>query len=518
MPPFVNFAGGSDAPDSAFVDSERSVNWFPVKAEAPGAKAPLSLKPTPGLTVQFTLPTAPALALLEINGRVFAATPQALYEIVYSGGTISYVSRGSLNSGLTSLHMATNGKQICIVSSGTNLFPTGAQLGGIFDLTANTLTPITPTGSAAGFSGGSNVICIDGYFIVLTPNSQTFYISGLYDGTSWSALDFANARGGPDNLVQIIANNRELWLFGQQRIECYYDSGNAGFPFSRNNNVFIETGCAAAETVCQFGGTLAWLGRDKRGGAVVYLLNGYTPQRISNSAIEYYLQGYRQVNGASDYTGVTAFVMQRLGRTFYVLRLPTYSGSPGYTFVYDLTTGLWHEWLSWDAANSRYVAHIGGPAYVFAFGMRLITDAGSGLPGTNAANIYQIADVFYTDAGIPIQRMRTAPHLVEERKRLFYRRFSLDLNLGYSDSDGSPAAYSVLPAGTTICALSWSDDGGQTYSLPLPLTTNDLTSAKNQIAWRRLGHARDRIFRVTSNAAYGVTLANAFLELDEGRS
>ncbi len=41
-------------------------------------------------------------------------------------------------------------------------------------------------------------VFIDGYFVIAQAgNSDRFWISALYDGTTWGALDFATAEGSP---------------------------------------------------------------------------------------------------------------------------------------------------------------------------------------------------------------------------------------------------------------------------------------------------------------------------------
>ena len=59
--------------------------------------------------------------------------------------------------------------------------------------------------------------------------------------------------------------------------------------------------------------------------------------------------------------------------------------------------------------------------------------------------------------------------------------------------------------------LSWSDDGGQTYGNPVPQTTNNQTNGQYQ--WRRLGYARDRVYRLQWSGAGECALNGAWIDM-----
>jgi hypothetical protein len=45
--------------------------------------------------------------------------------------------------------------------------------------------------------------------------------------------------------------------------------------------------------------------------------------------------------------------------------------------------------------------------------------------------------------------------------------------------------------------LSWSDDGGFTWSSDYPASMGKLGNYRARAYWNRLGYAKDRVFRVT---------------------
>lgn len=97
--------------------------------------------------------------------------------------------------------------------------------GFIYDEQANTFTQITDPDF-----GAVTVTYLDGYFVFNEPESQRFWITSLLDGTMIYPLDFASAEGLPDLLQCVMSNNRELWAFGTDTTEVWYNAGTRLFP------------------------------------------------------------------------------------------------------------------------------------------------------------------------------------------------------------------------------------------------------------------------------------------------
>jgi hypothetical protein len=512
---FENFAGGSH-PTPLTASSERTVNWFPRKVEAPGGKAPYVLESTPGYAALATAGTASGEHIVAVAGPVLtgggttdvsrpyvltadSARVLRLYSLNYSGSyTAVPVANWTMPAFSTSYY--------ALLWSGTQFLVIGEGYGYLY--TPSTAAAATlGAGASAGFPAGAVTAAavVDGYFLAATgfglagAGQNTFYQSGLYDGATWSALNVATARGAGDNIEALIPLHRELWVFGQSHAEVYYDAGSVAgttFAWARNNNVYLEVGCPVPASLCRLADTLAWVGGDERGRGIVYLLNGYTPQRISTHAVE------RSLQSALHLHGVKAYALQREGHQFYVVN----NVADGFTWVYDLTTGLWHEWLAWS--GSAYSAH----PLTGAFYATLDNVFGTvQLAWTGADNVlYAISSAYLADNGNPIKRTRRAAHLVNEQKRVVYSQFALDCNAGVQ-ADGA------AQSGTVSLNLSWSDDGGNTFTTPQSVSL-PAGNYKTRAVWRRLGHARDRVFEVSTTSNYNVTLNNAFLELGAGTS
>jgi hypothetical protein len=193
------------------------------------------------------------------------------------------------------------------------------------------------------FPGAVTVGYLDGYFVFNEPNSQRFWVTSLNDGTQIDPLDFASAEGNPDNIVSLMVDHREVWLFGNNTIEVWYNAGLADFPLARIDGAFMETGCLAPYSVAKLDNSVFWLGSDARGNGIVYRNNGYNAQRVSTHAVEWQIQQYGVLNDAIGYS------YQQDGHSFYVLTFPTANA----TWVFDVSTGAWHERAAWDGVQFR---------------------------------------------------------------------------------------------------------------------------------------------------------------------
>lgn len=413
MPPFTGFIGPSYQGRALAADAERSVNFFVERIESPGGatKSNFVMLSKPGLELFVDLSVAiessvnAVRALAELNGRSFAvaaAGPNSLFFELHANG--SATQYGANLPGDARPQLCVGQTQILVLLAGN---------GYIFDQAANTLTRI---GDEDFPPGATKAAFLDGYFIVLEPNSQTFAISAYKDGTSWDALDFASVEGEPGNTVSLFQDHRLLWFFGNNHTEVYIDSGNADFPFTRYDSGLMEQGTSAIDSVARFDNALVWLGRNEDGANVVWRTNGFAPQRISTHAVETALSAYDDTSDAMAYT------YQEGGHTFYVMHFPSARNGAGATWVYDAATGFWHERGWWDAELGDYRADL-ARCHCYAFGKHLVGDYRSGA-------IYEQSMDYYTDAGTPIRRVRAAPDLANGGKRMFYSELRLLMEAG----------------------------------------------------------------------------------------
>jgi hypothetical protein len=204
-----------------------------------------------------------------------------------------------------------------------------------------------------------------------------------------------------------------VWLFGNNSTEVWYNAGLSDFPLARIQGAYNELGCAARYSVAKMNNQVYWLGKDFRGQGIVYQANGYQGQRISTHAVEWQIQQYGSM------TDAVAYTYQQDGHSFYVLTFP----SAGKTWVYDASTGAWHERASW--ADGRWTPYR-GISQVFYSDQVLVGDYENG-------NIYQLTPEIYDYNG-EVQRWlrswRALPTGENNLRRTAQHSLQLDCETG----------------------------------------------------------------------------------------
>jgi hypothetical protein len=333
------------------------------------------------------------------------------------------------------------------------------------------------------------VAYLDGYFVFNQPDSQIIWVSQLLDGTSVDPLDFASAEGSPDGVVGLIADHRELWVFGTDSVEVWYDSGAADFPLQRIQGAFNEIGCVSAYTIAKMDNGLFWLGTDARGQGIVYRANGYTGVRISTHAVEYAIAQYGNISDAIAYT------YQQEGHAFYVLTFP--SGNA--TWVYDVATQAWHERAGF--VDGEFMRHRSNCQCNFG-GNIIVGDFANG-------NIYTFDLDVYADNG-DIQKWlrswRALPTGQNNLKRTAHHSLQLDCETGVGLNTGQGSDPEVM--------LRWSDDGGHTWSNEHWSKIGKIGAYGHRTFWRRLGMTlklRDRVYELSGTDPNKIAIMGAEL-------
>jgi hypothetical protein len=310
----------------------RMINLFP-EAVLEGGYTGGFLNRTPGLRKLVTVGAGPIRGLWThtTNGiDAYVVSGSEFYKIYPD---YSYVKLGDIGGGNTApVSIADNGKQLFIACGAVAY---------IYDEPAGTFQQITDP----DFFGAETVCYIDGYFAFNQPGTQIIWVTGILDGTSIDPLAFAAAESTPDEVVAVVSNNREVWVFGTGTTEVWYDAATTPFPLSPIQGAYNEIGCIAKFSICKLDNSLFWLGQDPRGFGIVYRNQGYTGKRISTHAIEYAIQQYGDVSDAVAYT------YQQEGHSFYVIAFPT----AGKTWAYDVATGAWHERAGFE--NGEFARH-----------------------------------------------------------------------------------------------------------------------------------------------------------------
>jgi len=459
----IGLVGPSYQQVSLPFDAQRTINLIPI-ADQQG-KEVSSLLGTPGLSAFGTAGTGPTRgAFASANGRAFFVSGANLYEIDSGGST---TNRGTLLGSSGNVSIAENTTDL-VVCDGTTLYR--------LVYSTNLFEEITDV----SLPDAGTVTSLDGYIIVNEVDTGNFYISGLDDASTWSALDFANAESSPDNLVRVIAAIGQLWLLGEQSNEIWTNTGASAFPFELISGAKNDYGIIAPHTAVEIDNSLLWVGRDKAGSGRVYKTTGYTPQRISTEAIEIIIQA------ASSKAEMRSYTYEKHGHVYYVIT----GGGLETSLVYDLTTGLWHE-RAFLEANGSFSQHLAADV-IFAFDKHLAGDRRNG-------SIYELSLDNYSDAGSDIARERIYTHLSDEDKRIRYNKLDIGVETGVGLQTGDYT--------DPLLSLQLSKDGARTWSDWYTTPVGKVGEYLTKVTFRRLGIAEQMTFKIryTAQTKFAVT-------------
>ena len=408
------------------------------------------------------------------------------------------------------------------------------------------------------------VAYIDTLFVFNEPDSQRVWSVVSQDAITgdfiyplvFDPLTFASVDGSPDGVVAINVDHRQMWVFGTDSTEVWYDVGGSAFPLSPIQGAFNEIGCVAAFSVAKLDNTLFWLGTDARGQGIVYKANGYAGVRVSTHAIEYAIAQYGNLSNALAYT------YQQEGHAFYVLTFP----SANATWVYDVSTQAWHERAGF--VDGEFTRHRSNCQCNFG-GNTLVGDFANG-------NLYRLnLDVYADNGGIQkwLRSWRALPMGQNNLKRTAQHSLQLDAETGVGlnlypaydsenidtesglnlvaeylqrflttqsgdtltteagdgfeplgqfdvpelDTNGYEivtTAYLAAPGYLPEVMLRWSDDGGHTFSNEHWREMGAIGQYGYRTIWRRLGMTqkiRDRVYEVSGTDPVKIAIMGAEL-------
>jgi hypothetical protein len=337
----------------------------------------------------------------------------------------------------------------------------------------------------------------DSYFIVMFAGNNKFQMSQVLDGTTWPGLLVNEVEVFADNIVSLICNHREPWIFGALRSQPYQDTGSAEV-FDVIPGTLIEKGCAATFVPCRLDNSVFWIDQDERGALSAWRSNGYTPQRISTYAVETDLG----TNTRANIQGMTSYSYVDAGHIFWMLYIP---GSL-WSWCYDVVEGLWHKRASWNAQTGSWQPHRSWN-HSYAFGMHLVGDWATG-------NLCLMSMANLTDNGANIQRLRRSPTIINEMARIYHAELTVDFDTGQGpqpplkDGNGNPRPPQAV--------LRFSDNRGKTWSNQHVQGCGFAGQFQARAVWRRLGQSRYRVYELRVSDPIIWVVVDAYLRLGQG--
>lgn len=423
----------------------------------------LTIRRRPGLTLFCDLGTpTPGQGIFEWEAadKVLAVSAGRVFSVTSEGEAISITTDsldrlnpvqfadGSRLDGSPFLYMA-NGRIVYSDDGGNTARPSGDS------------APLT----------ADSVVYLNLRFLANTPESNKFLFTdtnptkGVLDPTYWESSDnplTAESRG--DDLIGLWTFLEEIYAWGSQGLEIWQDDGYT--PFISIPQATANVGLEAKHSVVVANNTLFALGVIE-GSRCVVQISGRTPQVISG-AIANILSGYTTV---SDAIGQLVSVG---GVHIYLLQFP----SERKTWAYNIQSGVWAPWGSWDTLTGRAGQFIGQHCtYVKKWNKHLIMSRVDG-------KIYEMTRNAYTDNGTLIKSYRRTvweDHGSPTRK--VSRRLRVKLKTGATLNG---AAY-----------IRWADDGAEEWSpyVELPMYPQGNRSFFSELT--RLGSYYSRRYEIS---------------------
>lgn len=421
------------------LSAQRMVNCY-LEPAPPHAKTFAAVIAACGVATLATVGAGPLRGALRKRGQTFIVSGTELYRVAANGSSTLLGTVG----GTGRVFMCGDETNILVVVPAT-------EAGYYYNGT--TVAQVTDP----DWPGAIWCDYIDGYFIIIAPDSGQFYITANRDPSSIDALDFASAERYPDDLVTGVVDKGEVILFGTESGEGFYNSGNADFPLTKIPSADFEIGCPYARAPRKTDNGICFPGHDGK----VYRLNGYTPQVISTPVVE---QAMARATDR-DFRGL---VWGEPGHSFYALTCADF------TFAFDFSTQLWWEPESYGVESWRR-------EFILRAGEQwLVGD-------TESAAIGTLSPDTFTEFGTVLRAECTSPPVGNDNELFTHSKVELVFEQGVGLATGQGSDPMVM--------LQFSDDGGRTWSSEKWRPLGRIGEYKRRAIWRRGGKARDRIYR-----------------------
>lgn len=453
---------------SSFVTSQRRVNClYDIREDEDKTK--LSIRGTPGAFAAFILPAAPIRGWRVVGDYAYVVAGGFVFQVATNG---TYVLLGPIANNGQYVALTDNSIQLTIVDGTqgyTVQLPAGAP--------ALIVDPNFPNGC-------TSVDTLNSRTIAEVPGTRMYRLSAQLDGRVWSPIIFGTKENASDNLSQVSVYNGVAILWGFKNMEYWQDIGSSPNPLQRINGASQTWGLAAKLSRAELNNQVIFLGQNPQGGVQVLMINGYTPQRVSNSDIENIISSF------ANYSDAIALTYMLDGHPMYQLTFPDANRS----FLYDANTKMWFETQSGLADNTRHFANLG-----------IVFNAKNYVSDTSTGTGWRLSSTLYTDAQGPIRRMVTSRHVRMGGNEFAISEIRLEMDTGVGLVSGQGENPQIM--------MRYSIDGGKTFGPEIWKSLGRMGQYATEVVWDRIGSGRDFVFQfvLTDPVQFGITLGEAVL-------
>lgn len=364
----------------------------------------------------------------------------------------------------TLLGTVTGAGPVDVMGEVENVLVTNSSAGWIYD--GATVTQI----SDPDFPGADRAQYLDGYAVVIK-DGEVWINETSHDFQVWNALDFATPEAAPDTLLDEIVSNRLIYLGGVESIEIWENTGNADFPLERAAGGTVQMGIACARAFAKQSNRVFFYAID----GTISELQGTQAVPISTPAVAQAIEGY------TDKSCTT------MAWTESSHPMVAWSFAQG-TWVYDLSTQLWHERKSTDHTRWR-------PFFALrAYGETFVADYSSNKLGKLSPNVF-------TEWGEVLRAYCVSPSVRGPHSKL---QLTFQSGVGLITGQGSDPQI----------MLHWSDDGGSNFGPEVWMPLGAIGQYRTLAGWSRLAAvnedaSRDRVYAFAISDPVRRTLVEA---------
>lgn len=299
----------------------------------------------PGLTVfgdtEAATPKSVYVYYSALHNKCLAVSGTALYTVA-TNGTMTAVATGAFTAN-TPASFVEDATRI-LIAANSNIH--------VYTVSTGVLTIL------AGQSpeGVTSLAMIRGFLIANgldTPGGVTGDFGYSFDA-SYATWAYENNAAKADALLSILAtSSNDIFMIGKESIEVNYLSGDAAIPFKINEGANHSFGTIAPHSVAYDGQNVYMLTVLGGSRQIMRLAGGRTPQLIGFPVSVPF-------DAIADVSGVQGFIMGFLGRSLYVLTLPTVAVNiedephTGLTLAFDIRNEEWLILGDYDPQTGRY--------------------------------------------------------------------------------------------------------------------------------------------------------------------
>lgn len=548
----MDLGGSSYQPRSLAAAAQLTLNLYfeSIENKEENDKGKSALFGMPGHTAKLNLTSIDAAAtpfrgIWSGNGRVFVAGGTKYFEINSSYALVGSVRTINDDADHTPVQFIPNGNnQLLIVSAGVvycdsgsgpvtismaaatgtvntagivatwvsgDLF-TPSMVGQTITIAGNPYTVIgfyDPTNIVLGSSpgplvgaaysitepfGGVTGAYLGGYYLVNrnNVNVRQFNWSALNDGNSWDPLDYAQKESNPDPLRSILVHDSQLYLFGYDTFEVWQNIVDEdGRPFQRINGAGGKYGSISPWGPIAIEGRVYFISADSSGNLCAYVLNGFTPVRISTYGEEARWDSLNLGDKCISYS------YREAGHTFWVINFGTYA------WAYDIGENRWTQLQTYNSGSGTFGAFVDSyHTFVPEWGTGGTHLTGGKLNDT----LYEASVDIYTDGGFPKKWVRQLPYdYANGGCMMYFGRMTLEMQTG-----------TTMPEETVSRARS--DDRGFTFGTAQTAGLGVAGDLSKRVFWPAGGSSRDPVWQFSGISTVKVALVNLIAEMDVGAS